>query len=99
MKAIPTDYNGYHFRSRLEATWACFRRVDSARRWARAWKHIARLYSQVFDMQEARIAELEEALRPFAELADNLDGKDTDYVPCSMLCGDFNHARKVLDHE
>ncbi len=24
MKAIPTEYNGYHFRSRLEATWACF---------------------------------------------------------------------------
>ena len=24
MRAIPTDYNGYHFRSRLEATWACF---------------------------------------------------------------------------
>ncbi len=24
MKAIPTEYNGYNFRSRLEATWACF---------------------------------------------------------------------------
>ena len=44
-----------------------------------------------------RIAELEEALRPFARLADEVNGQDTDYVPCSMLCGDFNSARKVLE--
>ena len=48
---------------------------------------------------EARIAALEEALRTFAALADEINGKDTDYVPCSMLCADFNRARKVLDHE
>ena len=48
---------------------------------------------------EARIAELEEALRPFVALANEVNGKDTDYVPCSMLCGDFNRARKGLDHE
>jgi len=44
-----------------------------------------------------RIAELEEALRPFAKLADEIDGNDSDYVPCSMLCADFNRARKVLE--
>lgn len=44
-----------------------------------------------------RIVELEEALQPFAKLADEVNGKDTDYIPCSMLCGDFNRARKALN--
>jgi hypothetical protein len=42
------------------------------------------------------LMKVREALRPFAKLADEVNGKDTDYVPCSMLCGDFNHARTTL---
>ncbi len=46
----------------------------------------------------ARIAELEEALRPFAKLGE--DFADTsDYEPVDMRCDDCRRARKVLDHE
>ena len=49
------------------------------------------------DELKARIAELEEALRPFAEQAGEFDGLDTDYAPCITLCANFNRARKVLE--
>ena len=60
------------------------------------WQERQKEWEIVVSLQKARIAELEEALLPFAALADEINGKDTDYVPCSMLCGDFNHARTVL---
>ena len=48
-----------------------------------------------FNKALARIATLEEALRPFAVLAK--DFADTsDYEPVDMRCDDCRHARKVL---
>ena len=55
-----------------------------------------RNFSEFIAEKESRIAELEAALRPFAKLANEIDGKDTDYVPCSMLCDDFNRARELV---
>ena len=86
-----------------------------ARRWSRAWKTQAKWWRLAWKLSgraamqnHIRIAELEDALRPFAKLGDELPtGPDWEldkkpvwsFNNAVITLGQLRHARKVLDHE